>query len=89
MKWSWPVLADFLTCLEGLKKTMKNLSGRPLRDSNWVLSKYTYSSTLSLTSALDWGLRSQRLGLVTLFPGKNPGTHCTGGWVGPRFGVEG
>jgi hypothetical protein len=22
-------------------------------------------------------------------PGKSPGGHCTGGWVGPRVGVDG
>jgi len=41
--------------LEGLKKTMKNLSGKAFRDSNWVLSKYRYNSTICLTSALNWG----------------------------------
>jgi hypothetical protein len=41
MKWSWPVPADFLTYpWKDLKKTMKNLSGKALRDSNSVLSKY-------------------------------------------------
>ena len=40
-------------------------------------------STLSLTSALDRGP----------FPPtpseKRPGTHCAGGWVGPRTGLDG
>ena len=25
----------------------------------------------------------------TLLPGKRPGTHCTGGWVGPRVSLDG
>ena len=30
----------------------------------------------------------QRHAPAALHPGK-PGTHCTGGWVGPRVGLEG
>jgi hypothetical protein len=26
---------------------------------------------------------------AALPPGKRPGTHCTGDWVGPRAGLEG
>jgi hypothetical protein len=26
---------------------------------------------------------------AALPPGKRPGTHCTGGWVGPRTGLDG
>jgi hypothetical protein len=47
-----------------------------------------YSSTLSLTSALD-GVGSQRHAPAALPPGKGPSTHCTGGWVGPRAGLVG
>jgi hypothetical protein len=39
-----------------------------------------YGSTLSLTSALDGG------GWSTPRPGRF--THCTGGWVGPRAGLD-
>ena len=47
-----------------------------------------YSPTLSLTSALDEG------GCPTPLPGgftprEKPGTHCMGGWVGPRAGLDG
>ena len=47
-----------------------------------------YSSTFSLTSALDGGgwLRHAAAALPL---GKRAGTHCTGRWVGPRAGVEG
>ena len=47
-----------------------------------------YSSTLSLTSVLD-GVGGQRYGPAVLPSGKRPGTHCTGGWVGPRAGLDG
>ena len=26
---------------------------------------------------------------AALTPGKRPGTHCIGGWVGPRAGLDG
>jgi hypothetical protein len=46
-----------------------------------------YSSSLSLTSALD------RVGVNAtsrpLYPWERPGTHCIGGWVGPRAGLDG
>ena len=48
---------------------------------------YRYISTLSLTSTLD--------GVVfnatprPLYPREKPGTHCIGGWVGPRAGLDG
>jgi hypothetical protein len=45
------------------------------------------SSTLSLTSALDGG-GGQRHAQADLTP-EWPGTHCTGGWVDPRAGLEG
>jgi hypothetical protein len=43
-----------------------------------------YSSTLSLTSALD-GVGGQRHAPAAL----RPGTHCTGGRVDPRAGMDG
>jgi hypothetical protein len=45
------------------------------------------SSTLSLTSALE-KVGGQRHAPTALFPGKRPSTHCTGGWVGPRTGLD-
>ena len=35
-----------------------------------------------------WGVVGQRHARVALLPGKRPGTHYTGGWVGPRNGVD-
>jgi hypothetical protein len=47
-----------------------------------------YSSTLSLTSALD-GVGGQRHAPAALLPGTRPGTQGIGGWVGPRVCLDG
>jgi len=47
-----------------------------------------YNSALSLTLALD-GVGGQRQALAAVLPGKRPGTHCIGGWVGLRAGLDG
>ena len=49
--------------------------------------EYRYSATLSLTSALD-GICGQRHATAVIYPRERPGTHCTGGWVGPRAGLD-
>jgi hypothetical protein len=36
-----------------------------------------------------WGVGGQHHALATLHPGKRPGTHCTGGWVGPGASLDG
>ena len=46
-----------------------------------------YSSTLFLTSALE-GVRGQRHASAAPYPRERPGTHCTGGWVGLRTGLD-
>ena len=46
-----------------------------------------HSSTLSLTSALPAGGCSTPRPAI-LPPRKRSGTHCTGGWVGPRAGLN-
>ena len=33
------------------------------------------------------GVRGQRHAPTALYPRERPGTHCTGGWVGPRAGL--
>jgi hypothetical protein len=48
----------------------------------------TCSSYSFLTSALDWGEWSASRPGCALPRGKDPGTHCTGGWVGPRAGLD-
>jgi hypothetical protein len=35
------------------------------------------------------GVGGQRHASAALPPGKKPGTHCIGGWVGPRAGLDG
>ena len=47
-----------------------------------------YTSTLSLTLALD-GVGGQTHAPAALPLGKRPGTHCIGGWVGPRARLNG
>jgi hypothetical protein len=35
------------------------------------------------------GVSGQRQASAALYPGERaPGTHCTGGWVGPRAGLD-
>jgi hypothetical protein len=45
-----------------------------------------YSSTFSLTSALQW-VGGQSHAPANLHPVVRPGTHRTGVWVGPRAGL--
>ena len=33
-------------------------------------------------------MRGQRHAPAVFYPRKRPGTHCTGGWVGPRAGLD-
>ena len=35
------------------------------------------------------GVRAQRHASAALHPRERPGTHCTGGWMGPRAGLDG
>jgi hypothetical protein len=53
-----------------------------------IKGKRSYSSYFFLTSTLDGvsGLRHTPAALNRR--GKDPGTHCTGGWVGPRAGLD-
>ena len=44
-----------------------------------------YSSTS--TSALDWG--EVNATFRPLYPQERPSTHCIGGWLGPRAGLDG
>jgi len=60
---------------------------RPIRGHEGPEGGVGYGSTLSLTSALDGGGWSTSRP-AALPPGKRPGTHCIGGWVGTRFGRE-
>jgi hypothetical protein len=56
----------------------------PITCHEGIDEQYAYNSTLSLTSVLDWD------GWLTPRPGRfTHGIHCTGGWVGPRVGLDG
>jgi len=46
-----------------------------------------YSPTLSLTSALDWGWVVNATPRP-LYPWERACTHCIGGWMGPRAGLD-
>ena len=35
------------------------------------------------------GVGGQRHAAAALLPGKRPGTHCIGSWVGPRTSLDG
>ena len=41
-----------------------------------------------MTAALE-GVSGQQHAPAALYPRERPGTHCTGGWVGPRAGLNG
>jgi len=60
---------------------------QPRTDYESPEREYRYSSTSSLTSALD-GMGSQRHAPAAL-PPERPGIHCIGGSVGPRAGLGG
>jgi hypothetical protein len=40
-----------------------------------------------MTTALE-GVRALRHAPAALYPQERPGTHCTGGWVGSRAGLD-
>jgi len=42
-----------------------------------------------MTAALEGSEWSAAHTLAALYPKERPGTHCTGGWVGPRAGLDG
>jgi hypothetical protein len=55
----------------------------------WRRRGRMYSSYLFMTSALDGGEWSaSRPGRTIPLEKGTPGTHCTGGWVGPRAGLD-
>jgi hypothetical protein len=59
-----------------------------LEETTKAQGEKKYSSTVSLTLAID-GVGAQRHAPVTLPPANMPGTHSTGGRVGPRAGLNG
>jgi hypothetical protein len=57
-----------------------------LRYNQFTLEQLRYSSTLSLTSALDGGGWSTPR--RPLYLRERPGTHCIESWVGPKAGLD-
>jgi hypothetical protein len=53
----------------------------------WCLGERRYSSYSFLTSALDWGEWSASRPAALCQGERTPGTHCIGGWMGPRAGL--
>ena len=50
----------------------------------WVERYKLYSSM----TAVQEGVSGQQHPPAALYPRKRPGTHCAGGWVGPRAGLD-
>ena len=42
-----------------------------------------------MTAAIEVGVSGQQHAPAALYPRERPGTHFTGGWVGPRAGLDG
>jgi len=81
MKLSWYILTFCArVCREVLRKTAK---GHPKSCNDGAEGDERYSSTLSLTSALD-GADGQRHTPAALLSGMRPGNHRTGSGVGPQ-----
>jgi hypothetical protein len=53
-----------------------------------AVKAHRYGTTISLTLELG-GVVGQRHSLAAFTPEKRPGTHFTGGWVGPWAGLDG
>jgi hypothetical protein len=56
----------------------------PRKGNEGPKGEWRYSCTLTLTSVLDVGGWVVNAAPRLLYPQERPGTHCTGGWVGPR-----
>jgi hypothetical protein len=65
-----------------------NSKGLPRTGHEGPEGEQRYSSTLSLTSALD-GVGGERHAPAAFPPRERPGTHCIRSWVGPRAGLDG
>jgi hypothetical protein len=71
------------------KKNFVLLKSSPTTRHGGAWGEKRYSSYSFTTSALDGGEWSASRPGRDFTPGeRTPGTHCTGGWVGPRAGLE-
>jgi hypothetical protein len=77
-QWTWP----------GFETATFASSGQHTNHATEALGRKEYSSYSFTTSAVD-GVSGQRHALAVLYPReRTPCTHCTGGWVGPRAGLN-
>ena len=76
-------------CTDSCSNQFSVLSFRfhPFTGHEGPQGEYRYSSTLFQTSALE-GVRGQLHTPAANYPQERPGTHCTGGWVGLRTGLD-
>ena len=59
----------------------------PLQARLWPRGGQRYSTTLPRTRRQK-KVSGQRHAPAAIYPRERPGTHCTGGWVGPRAGLD-
>jgi hypothetical protein len=83
---SWREVGKFYLFNTHFKLYCKN-KAYPKTDQEGSEGEQRYSSTLYLTSGLD-GVDGRHNAPTILTPGKTR-TQCTGGWVGPKVGLEG
>jgi hypothetical protein len=85
---TWRCRVDFWTRVNRLQPTCQ-CRKRKVKQSHYTpwrrLRGEEYSSTTSALDGSEWS--ASRSGRV-LPRGKDPGTHCTGGWEGPRAGLD-
>ena len=87
---------DFYTSCTVARKSLVQYSNQmhimykvlPTTGHEGLEGEQIYSSTLPSTSALDGGWVVNATPRP-LYPRERPGTHCTGGWVGPRACLDG
>ena len=76
-----------INCFKGSKKVKGKGKVHPRTGHEIPEGERWYNSTLPSTLALD-GVGGQPYA-VTALPKERPGTHCIGGRVGPRAGLDG
>jgi hypothetical protein len=93
-EFKWPFFSRHMKfCFLGyIWNQMSNLQINKLKQSRYTpwrrLGERRYSSYSFTTSALDRGWVVGIMPRPRFSPGeRTPGTHCTGGWVGPRDGL--
>jgi hypothetical protein len=78
-----------ITALSRKKFVVETVRNSPTTHHGGAGGQRMYSSYSFTPPALDGGEWSASLLGRALPPGKGPpGTHCTGGWVGPRDGLD-